>query len=253
MEHEKPSYYGILPANVRYDKNLKPMEKIMYSEITALSNKHGYCNASNNYFAKLYEVHKNTISTWISNLKKQGYVNVEVIKNSETKEVEERRIYLSSIPINKNTYTPIREKVDTPIREIIEDNNTSNNNTSNNNIDISSTDFVNFVKEYKQIIVNSTKVSENIVAQNIFNILPTLKNYDCELLLKKIKESDFLMGKLERKPNVANFSRKTMIDRIMADEYKNKTFEKSQEKKEFKEENYTENLDNEELYKALGL
>ena len=52
---DNPSYYAILPANVRYDKNLKPMEKILYAEITALSNKNGYCSASNSYFAKLYE------------------------------------------------------------------------------------------------------------------------------------------------------------------------------------------------------
>lgn len=33
---EKPNYFAIMPASVRYDKNLKPMEKIIYSEITAL-------------------------------------------------------------------------------------------------------------------------------------------------------------------------------------------------------------------------
>ena len=32
---EKPNYFGILPANVRYDKNLKPMEKILYTEISS--------------------------------------------------------------------------------------------------------------------------------------------------------------------------------------------------------------------------
>ena len=58
---ENPNYYGILPANVRYDKNLKPMEKILYTELTALSNKNGYCNAKNIYFGKLYDVHKNTV------------------------------------------------------------------------------------------------------------------------------------------------------------------------------------------------
>ena len=50
---EKSSYYGILPANVRYDKRLKPMEKILYSEITALANVYGYCYAENSYFKTL--------------------------------------------------------------------------------------------------------------------------------------------------------------------------------------------------------
>ena len=66
---EQPSYYAILTASVRYDNRLTDSEKILYAEITALSNKYGYCSASNNYFAKLYEVSKRTISTRINNLK----------------------------------------------------------------------------------------------------------------------------------------------------------------------------------------
>ena len=58
---EQPNYYSIIPAHVRYDKELKPMEIIMYGELTALSNKYGYSYASNNYFAELYNVHKNRI------------------------------------------------------------------------------------------------------------------------------------------------------------------------------------------------
>ena len=64
---DKPSYYAIIPAEVRYS-DLKPSAKLLYGEITALSNKHGYCFASNNYFSNLYGVTKNTISVWISEL-----------------------------------------------------------------------------------------------------------------------------------------------------------------------------------------
>jgi len=77
--NEKPNYYGILPAHVRYAK-IKPMAKIMYTEITALSNKHGYCHASNAYFADLYEVHKNTVSLWINELEKNGFVKIKITK-----------------------------------------------------------------------------------------------------------------------------------------------------------------------------
>ena len=54
MDDEKPSYYSIITADVRYDERLKPNEKLLYSEITALSNKYGYCTATNSYFSKLY-------------------------------------------------------------------------------------------------------------------------------------------------------------------------------------------------------
>ena len=69
---EKPEYYGVLPSWVRYDKRLKPMEKIMYSELTVLPHLKGYCYANNTYFAKLYGVHKNIVSVWINNLAKCG-------------------------------------------------------------------------------------------------------------------------------------------------------------------------------------
>jgi hypothetical protein len=123
---EKPNFYGIMPADVRYDKNLKPMEKILYTEITALTNSKGYCFATNSYFAELYEVHKNTVGNWISNLEKQGYIKTVLIYKNGTKEISERRIY-----INQKNITPINEKVDTyqqkdcdPINEKVEDNNT---------------------------------------------------------------------------------------------------------------------------------
>ncbi|WP_338943714.1 helix-turn-helix domain-containing protein [Fusobacterium nucleatum] len=132
---ERPGYYGILPANIRYDKNLKPMEKIMYSELTALSNKNGYCNATNSYFAELYEVSKNTVSLWIGDLEKAGYIKTKLIYETGTKIIKERRIYISD-PITKNDDTyhekevdPITKNDDTPITKNREDNNTSIINT----------------------------------------------------------------------------------------------------------------------------
>nr|DAI08864.1 MAG TPA: replisome organizer protein [Caudoviricetes sp.] len=132
---ERPGYYGILPANIRYDKNLKPMEKIMYSELTALSNKNGYCNATNSYFAELYEVGKNTVSLWIGDLEKAGYIKTKLIYEAGTKNIKERRIYITN-PITKNDDTyhekevdPITKNDDTPITKNREDNNTSINNT----------------------------------------------------------------------------------------------------------------------------
>ena len=132
---ENPAYYGILPANVRYDKNLKPMEKIIYSELTALSNKNGYCNATNSYFAELYEVSKNTVSLWISDLEKAGYIKIKLIYEPGTKNIKERRIFIAD-PIMKNNDTyhekevdPIMKSNDTPITKNREDNNTSINNT----------------------------------------------------------------------------------------------------------------------------
>ncbi|MCI5761449.1 MAG: helix-turn-helix domain-containing protein [Ligilactobacillus agilis] len=138
--HEQPSYYSILTANIRYDKRLRASEKVFFSEITALSNKYGYCTASNRYFANLYEVSKDTVSTWVSDLVKLGYVKREEIRSEQTKEVIERRLYpVATPPIDKKAdrYSSkdregIDKKVDTPIGKKAEENNTSLNITSIN-------------------------------------------------------------------------------------------------------------------------
>lgn len=71
MENEEQvNYYAIIPATVRYNPELKFAERLLYGEITALTNKRGYCFATNRYFSELYNVTTETISRWISHLKK---------------------------------------------------------------------------------------------------------------------------------------------------------------------------------------
>ncbi len=106
---EKPNYYSIIPANVRYDKDLMANAKLLYGEITALCNDNGVCWAGNEYFANLYEVSKETISRWISQLKKKGYIYIKIFYKSETKEIDKRIISLvkfdNQYPIDENVNT----------------------------------------------------------------------------------------------------------------------------------------------------
>lgn len=112
----KPSYYAIIPAEVRYS-DLKPNAKLLYGEITALSSKEGYCFATNNYFAKLYNVTKNTVSLWVSQLHKAGFISVELIKKGE--QITERRIGIIKNDERANTKNDDLSS--------IKINNTSNN------------------------------------------------------------------------------------------------------------------------------
>jgi|GEM_PF-6896815 len=85
---ETPNYFAIIPANVRYDKELSSSAKLLYAEITSLTNKEGYCWASNSYFAELYGTDERTVSRWISSLVDKGYVS------SEVEGYNKRKIYI---------------------------------------------------------------------------------------------------------------------------------------------------------------
>ncbi len=97
MTENKKSYYAVIPANVRYDESLSPNAKLLYGEITALCNAEGFCWASNNYFAELYEVTDRTIKRWLKDLTEGGYIKSKLFYKKGSVEVEKRLITISPI------------------------------------------------------------------------------------------------------------------------------------------------------------
>lgn len=134
---EKPNYYAILTADVRYDKRLCPNSKILYAEITALCNMNGACFATNAYFANLYNVSTKSISQWVKSLIDCGYITSEISYKTESKEIDKRYIQLT---YGKNLPYPMEENFHTPMEEKVKDNiNTTyvvNNNPTDSNIGI---------------------------------------------------------------------------------------------------------------------
>jgi DNA-binding transcriptional ArsR family regulator len=130
---EKKGYYAIIPASVRYDKRLPANAKLLYGELTALSNEKGYCWAGNDYFAGLYEVSKTSVSKWVSALRDTGYIEIQLEYAEGTKQILHRYIRIVKDPIEEKLNTPLR-KVKDPIEEKLIDNttvNTTSNNTKN--------------------------------------------------------------------------------------------------------------------------
>lgn len=136
---ETPTFYAVLPASVRYDSRLKAQEKILYCEITALSNVNKFCHAGNGYFSDLYGVDERTIRRWLKNLAKHGYITIEYEKQGEG---QKRRIIPSDNAAadvhemsgpDKNVRTPRTKMSDTPgqkcPQEYYKNNNTRENNT----------------------------------------------------------------------------------------------------------------------------
>ena len=139
---EKPNYYAILSAEVRYDNRLKANTKLMYAEITALCDMNSECFAGNSYFANLYGKSKTSISNWISELVKYKYISLRFTYKEGTKEIDNRYI--------KILKGGIEENLNTPYKKTVKNNTTSINNT-NNNINISNrrNDFVFEVLTFK--------------------------------------------------------------------------------------------------------
>ena len=176
MEEQQKAYYAIIPANVRYDKDLVPNAKLLYGEITALCNEKGYCWASNQYFAELYNVSDRTIKNWISQLADKGYIQRSVKYREGTKEIEQRKLFIG----RENNFTtsgnyvpdPRENNFTTPSEKNFLDNNTSINNTFNN------TNIYKGKKKQKSETVNSViaKYTENKDLQDALHGFVEMRN-----------------------------------------------------------------------------
>ncbi|GAN37525.1 DnaD domain protein [Lacticaseibacillus paracasei] len=125
--NEKPGYYAIIPGNVRYHENLSDGAKLLYGEITALSNKNGYCWASNDYFSRLYSVSISTIKRRLQALEELGFIKRIVKYKEGTTEVEKR--FISITPEVKNEPRWGQNCTGGGVKNE-PDNNTSINNTT---------------------------------------------------------------------------------------------------------------------------
>jgi hypothetical protein len=95
---QKPNYYAVIPADVRYSKALTPNAKLLYAEITALCNMNGKCTASTQYFCNLYEVSRISIQKWLKNLEDNNHIKRVNIYKQGSKEIETRVITLVNDP-----------------------------------------------------------------------------------------------------------------------------------------------------------
>lgn len=137
---------------------------------------------------------------------KKTLKNKELNINNLDKELRDKEIKKDDDNINKLDY------IDQEVKEVKEEKEECSPKGSSSPFDIKT------FKEIKDIAVKSTGIDkfriDNLMTPSNF------RDIDLTLLLKKIKESDFLLGKSEKKPNINHFSVRVMIERILADGYK---------------------------------
>ena len=105
-----PSYYAVIPADVRYDEDIPANAKLLYGEISALTGAEGFCYATNQYFSNLYGLADETISRLIAKLETAGHI-CRVIEKDQSGQIVVRKLYLKvSVPDGWG----IDEKINTP-------------------------------------------------------------------------------------------------------------------------------------------
>ena len=167
---EKPSFYAIIPASVRYNNEITANAKLLYGEITCLCNKEGYCWASNSYFAKLYNVSERTIVNWLNSLEKCGFITKKIIYKDGSNEVAKRIISIAeadlrqiSPPGEKNFTTPHEKNFTTPGENNFTYNNIKTNNTSNNKKKLNKEKLLDGILAKFQLYNFSEKVQERLL------------------------------------------------------------------------------------------
>lgn len=82
-----PSYYTILPACIRLNPKIIPGAKLLWSDISVLSLRKGYCYSTNDFFARIYGVKIRTVNSWVRNLKQLELVTITHIKMNDGKKL----------------------------------------------------------------------------------------------------------------------------------------------------------------------
>ena len=92
----KPSYWAVLPAAIRYDPEIPASAKLLYAEISALTDQRGFCWASNAYFVDLYQLSERTIIRLLRTLEAAELIRIEDGQGGKAK----RKIYAGVNPIS---------------------------------------------------------------------------------------------------------------------------------------------------------
>lgn len=123
MENAKPGYWAVLPSQVRYDPTIPPNAKLLYAEISSLTDLTGWCFASNAYFEELYELSERTIIRLLRALEAAGYIRIEDGAGGKS----QRRIFAGINPLagppDKNVSTPLTKMSVPPDKNVTPNNN----------------------------------------------------------------------------------------------------------------------------------
>ena len=142
-----------LPIELLKDKSTTMQEKLILVEINQLSMLDKGCIASNNHFAELFGIKKESVSRSISSLENKGYITTKIKDGSRNHE--------RTITINKMLFE-YKQNVISPLTNCLETKENKTINKTNNKYDI----FLDYLKSKCNYKSKVTKTKEGKVLFN---------------------------------------------------------------------------------------
>ena len=142
-----------LPIELLKDKSTTMQEKLILVEINQLSMLDKGCIASNNHFAELFGIKKESVSRSISSLENKGYITTKIKDGSRNHE--------RTITINKMLFE-YKQNVISPLTNCLETKENKTINKTNNKYDI----FLDYLKSKCKYKSKVTKTKDGKVLFN---------------------------------------------------------------------------------------
>lgn len=93
---KKQIRFIIVPDFIIDDLNIPDGEKLLFGEIASNSLEKGFCWFSNKHLMERFHIGERTASRWVNDLKKKGYITVEIVRKKGSEEIDERQIRIDT-------------------------------------------------------------------------------------------------------------------------------------------------------------
>ena len=164
-----------LPIELLKDKSTTMQEKLILVEINQLSMLDKGCIASNNHFAELFGIKKESVSRSISSLENKGYITTKIKDGSRNHE--------RTITINKMLFE-YKQNVISPLTNCLETKENKTINKTNNKYDI----FLDYLKSKCKYKSKVTKTKEG---KELFNQIEDKKQLALDYIKHQEEKNEF--------------------------------------------------------------
>lgn len=91
-KEKKQIRFIIVPDFIIDDSDIPDGEKLLFGEIASNSLEKGFCWFSNKHLMERFHIGERTASRWVNDLRKKGYITINIMKRKNSEEVDERQI-----------------------------------------------------------------------------------------------------------------------------------------------------------------